>query len=133
MKKMILCAATFLLLNSMNSSYAQMVPIDGKDLELQILHNNQAGKNGYSGLFTQLDFSVEDFSLLNAGFEKIKNELKAAFQCEEIVLLPDSNKFRVIYDKTISDTDGFLKSCKDVLSSNNVYLTGYEELTLVRK
>lgn len=121
---------SFLALTS--NANAQYKEISGSALESTIFLNHQNGLPGHQGLYNNLLFKVEDYSILNSNFDKINQSLNEKFKVEKLELASESQQFFVIYDKTLAKTDDFLKILKEVLSQYNVYLVGYEESTLVK-
>ena len=111
---------------------AQYKEISGSALESTIFSNHQNGLPGHHGLYNNLSFKVEDYSILNSNFDKMNQSLNEKFKVEKLELASESQQFFVIYDKTLAKTDDFLKILKEVLSQYNVYLVGYEESTLVK-
>lgn len=130
-KNRLLILAAGVLLFTQNS-YAQYSEISGKELESTIYKNHINGRPNNAGLFTNLLFKVKDYTLLTENFEFLQQELGKRFQVEQFELKNEQQQLNVIYDKSKSTTDDFLKVLKEVLSLKGVYLSGYDESTLIK-
>lgn len=129
-KLLINCFGVMLFCSS--NLMAQFKEISGKDLESTIYSNHQKGLQNNNGLFTSLSFSVRDFSLLNSSYNAINAKFTQQFSVEVFRLDTENQQLVVVYDKTKSTTDDFLKSFKETLMEYGVFLVGYQESTLVK-
>lgn len=111
---------------------AQYTELSGKELESTIYMNHKNGLPNNNGLFTILSFKVKDFSLLSENYQTFYLELEKRFKVELFELNNDQQQLNVIYVKSTSSTDDFLKILKEVLSEKGVFLTGYDERILIK-
>jgi hypothetical protein len=105
--------------------------LDSKELEARIALNIHAGNHAYQDVFLALTFSVEDFGKLKRSFSSLGEDLNAASPITEIVFDGNQSVLTVVFPRETSDTDGFLKTCKDIMAKYEVYLVGYEEAYLL--
>lgn len=129
-KLLINCFGVMLFCSS--NLMAQFKEISGKDLESTIYSNHQKGLQNNSDLFTSLSFNVRDFSLLSSSYHVINEKFTQQFPVEVFRLDSVNQQLVVVYDKTKSTTDDFLKSFKETLMEYGVFLVGYQESTLVK-
>jgi len=105
--------------------------LDSKGLEERMIQNIHAGNAAYKDVFLALTFTVEDFSKLKRSFNSMGEDLNAAISITEIVFDGNHSVLTVVFPREVSDTDGFLKTCKDIMAKYEVYLVGYEEAYLL--
>lgn len=105
--------------------------LDSKGLEERMVLNMHAGNPRYQDVFLALTFTVEDFDKLKRSFDSLGEDLNAATPITEIVFDGNHSVLTVVFPRETSDTDGFLKTCKDIMSKYEVYLVGYEEAYLL--
>lgn len=111
---------------------AQFNEISGKELESTIYLNHQKGLPSNNGLFSSLLFNVRDFTLLSSSFTAINTKLTQRFPVDVFRLDYENQQLVVVYDKTKSTTDDFLKLFKETLMEYGVFLVGYQESTLIK-
>jgi hypothetical protein len=105
--------------------------LDSKGLEERMAANSRAGNPAYKDVFLALTFTVEDFGKLKRSFSSLGEDLNAATPITEIVFDGNHSVLTVVFPRETSDTDGFLKTCKDIMAKYEVYLVGYEEQYLL--
>lgn len=105
--------------------------LDSKGLEQRMVLNIHAGNPAYKDVFLALTFTVEDFGKLKKSFNSLGEELNAATPITEIIFDGNHSVLTVVFPRETSDTDGFLKTCKDIMAKYEVYLVGYEEQYLL--
>ncbi len=105
--------------------------LDSKGLEERMMLNIHSGNPVYQDVFLALTFTVEDFGKLKRSFNSLGEDLNAATPITEIVFDGNHSVLTVVFPREVSDTDGFLKTCKDIMSKYEVYLVGYEEAYLL--
>jgi len=115
---------------SLNDTW-KYTTLDAKGLEERIVLNIHAGNPRYQDVFLALTFTVEDFSKLKRSFNSMGEDLNAAISITEIVFDGNHSVLTVVFPREVSDTDGFLKTCKDIMAKYEVYLVGYEEQYLL--
>jgi hypothetical protein len=113
-----------------NSSW-NYTALDSKGLEERMVLNIRAGNPAYKDVFLALTFTVEDFGKLKKSFSSLGEDLNAATPITEIVFDGNHSVLTVVFPRETSDTDGFLKTCKDIMAKYEVYLVGYEEAYLL--
>jgi len=113
-----------------NSSW-NYAALDSKGLEERMVLNIRAGNPAYKDVFLALTFTVEDFGKLKKSFSSLGEDLNAATPITEIVFDGNHSVLTVVFPRETSDTDGFLKTCKDIMAKYEVYLVGYEEQYLL--
>lgn len=132
-----LLLTTLLIVFSFNSfsqkiSNNQYTEISGAELESKIFQNHQAGSSGYNGLINNLEFKVEDFSLLKSKVKEISDLLNVQIETLDFYLNEDDNLLIVNYDKSLANTKEFLATLKEVLYSKGVLLVDYTEKTTIK-
>ena len=105
--------------------------LDSKGLEERMMLNIHSGNPVYQDVFLALTFTVEDFGKLKRSFNSLGEDLNAATPITEIVFDGNHSVLTVVFPREVSDTDCFLKTCKDIMSKYEVYLVGYEEAYLL--
>ena len=105
--------------------------LDSKGLEERMVLNMREGNPAYKDVFLALTFTVEDFGKLKRSFNALGEDLNAATPITEIVFDGNHSVLTVVFPREVSDTDGFLKTCKDIMAKYEVYLVGYEEQYLL--
>jgi hypothetical protein len=113
-----------------NSSW-NYTALDSKGLEERMVFNIHAGNPAYKDVFLALTFTVEDFGKLKRSFNSLGEDLNAATPITEIVFDGNQSVLTVVFPRETSDTDGFLKTCKDIMAKYEVYLVGYQEQYLL--
>jgi hypothetical protein len=113
-----------------NSSW-DYTTLDAKGLEERMILNIHAGNPAYKDVFLALTFTVEDFGKLKRSFNALGEDLNAATPITEIVFDGNQSVLTVVFPRETSDTDGFLKTCKDIMAKYEVYLVGYQEQYLL--
>jgi len=105
--------------------------LDSKGLEERMMLNIHSGNPVYQDVFLALTFTVEDFGKLKRSFNSLGEDLNAATPITEIVFDGNHSVLTVVFPREVSDTDGFLKTCKEIMAKYEVYLVGYEEQYLL--
>jgi hypothetical protein len=105
--------------------------LDSKGLEERIVLNIHAGNPRYQDVFLALTFTVEDFGKLKKSFNALGEDLNAVTPITEIVFDGNHSVLTVVFPREVTDTDGFLKICKETMAKYEVYLVGYEEQYLL--
>ncbi len=105
--------------------------LDSKGLEERMIQNIHAGNAAYKDVFLALTFTVEDFGKLKRSFNSMGEDLNAAISITEIVFDGNHSVLTVVFPREVSDTDGFLKTCKEIMAKYEVYLVAYEEQYLL--
>ena len=126
---LILCALNASSQNQNNSW--NYTTLDSKSLEERIAMNVHAGNPVFKDVFLALTFTVEDFGKLKRSFNSLGEDLNAVTPITEIVFDGNQSVLTVVFPREVSDTDGFLKTCKDIMAKYEVYLVGYEEQYLL--
>jgi hypothetical protein len=116
--------------NTQNNTW-NYTTLDSKGLEERIVLNIHAGNPRYQDVFLALTFTVEDFGKLKRSFNSLGEDLNAAISITEIVFDGNHSVLTVVFPREMSDSDGFLKTCKDIMAKYEVYLVGYEEAYLL--
>jgi hypothetical protein len=127
---LILCALSASAQNQKNNDW-NYTTLDSKALEARIAMNIHAGNSMYKDIFLALTFTVEDFGKLKKSFNALGEDLNAATPITEIVFDGNHSVLTVVFPREVSDTDGFLKTCKEIMAKYEVFLVGYEEQYLL--
>ena len=126
---LILCALNASSQNQNNSW--NYTTLDSKSLEERIAMNVHAGNPVFKDVFLALTFTVEDFGKLKRSFNSLGEDLNAVTPITEIVFDGNQSVLTVVFPREVSDTYGFLKTCKEIMAKYEVFLVGYEESYLL--
>jgi hypothetical protein len=105
--------------------------LDARGLEQRMVSNIDAGNPAFMDVFLALTFIVEDFGKLKRSFNSLGEDLNAVTPITEILFDGNHSVLTVVFPREVSDTDGFLKTCKDIMAKYEVYLVSYEEQYLL--
>ncbi len=105
--------------------------LDAQGLEQRMVMNIHVGNPAYKDVFLALTFTVEDFGKLKRSFNALGEDLNAVTPITEIVFDGNHSVLTVVFPREVSDTDGFLKTCKEIMAKYEVYLVAYEEQYLL--
>lgn len=120
------------MLSQSNISYSQYSEIGAKDLEARVYSNHQNGLDGFDGIYSNMEFSLENFEALSTQFEQISIQLSESMEVDQITLDVEREKFSFIVKKTSFQDDEILKSLKENLSEFNVSISGYTDKWLIK-
>lgn len=115
-----------------NISYSQYSEIGAKELEARVYSNHQNGLDGFDSIYSNMEFSVQNFDAMSTQFEQISTQLSESMEVDQITLDVEREKFSFIVKKTSFQDDEILKSLKENLSEFNVYISGYNDKWMIK-